>query len=180
MPRYEEPDYSRSTTDRPLFDDVDAFLTPSNLLVFGAFIATSFFPKQDATTPEDTRLLNQNVIFQLAPMQDVFPVCGNHEGRPWQAYCDLRLGSGGGLSFGRALDAGDDIYVGGATLHLDETLKYGTFEYNVVAGGIYSASAALEERRGEQRIEFKVGDMEVLDAGGLVKYRLKITPQCST
>ena len=168
-PKGEYPDWRARTTpdgltdkDAPNKDKVPLF-SPANSLTFGAVIDASFFEDQDPlTSAEADKGLRDSQLFQLAPFQDVFPVADEGVAGAWKSYCDIRRGQGGGLSFGRAFDVGDDTEAGGVTLRFDEKLKYGTFEHNVHSKGTFSPSLALGKRRGNQRVEFEIGNIAVL------------------
>ena len=132
-------------------------------LVFGAFVPTTVHPEAPANTSTETaRLLGKSLLFQLAPMQDVFPVRCNGAGWPVQAFHDVVAGENGGLSFGQP-KATDTTSEGGVTLQIyGKHLEKGIFVHNMGEKGVYTPSAALGERRGDIRLEFDVREIEIV------------------
>ncbi|KAL8731254.1 MAG: hypothetical protein Q9181_004341 [Wetmoreana brouardii] len=135
---------------------------PLNMVLYGAFVATSFFPAANVAPAELTRLLNRSQLFQLAPLQDVFHAGPTAEGSSREWYHNIDKGESGGLSFGVPLGLEAPCKV---ALHVDENLEFGAFEHRFDGEGIYNSSEALGERRGTEKIEFKVWSMEVWSLG---------------
>lgn len=132
---------------------------PKNVLLFGAFIATDFF--SDTSMDSDAaRLLTRSQLFQLAPLQDVFP-CRKTQEQPssWRAFQDAKVGRDGGLRFGAPLGKPEP---GGVSLSVDENLEFGEFVHNVDREGVFNPSVALGKRRGNERIKFKVLGIEAV------------------
>ncbi|KAL8911566.1 MAG: hypothetical protein Q9171_003280 [Xanthocarpia ochracea] len=131
--------------------------------VFGAFVPTTVHLDAPAImSTESARLLGNSLLFQLAPMQDVFPVRCNGAGLPLQAFHDVKTGENGGLSFGQP-KAADATSEGGVTLQIrGKHLEKGIFVHSMSKKGVYTPSAALGERRGDINLEFDVREIEVV------------------
>ncbi|KAL8926322.1 MAG: hypothetical protein Q9172_001831 [Xanthocarpia lactea] len=148
---------------RPLIFLVSSVIGEETL-VFGAFVPTTVHPDAVTNTSTETaRLLGKSLLFQLAPMQDVFTVRCNGAGSPLQAFHDVEAGeNGGGLSFGQP-KAADATSEGGVTLQIHgKHLEKGIFVHSMSEKGVYTPSSALGERRGDIRLEFDVREIEIV------------------
>ncbi|KAL8863212.1 MAG: hypothetical protein Q9178_000587 [Gyalolechia marmorata] len=148
---------------RPLIFLVSAAIGKETL-VFGAFVPTTVYLDAPAiTSTESARLLGKSLLFQLAPMQDVFPVRGTGAGLPLQAFHHVEVGETSGLSFGQPNEAADATSEGGVTLQIHgKHLERGIFVHSMSKKGVYTPSAALGERRGDVRLEFDVREIEIV------------------
>ncbi|KAL8782368.1 MAG: hypothetical protein Q9213_005446 [Squamulea squamosa] len=147
---------------RPLIVLV-SFLVEEEEFVFGAFVPTTVHATKTVNEHADTaRLLDKSLLFQLAPLQDVFPVRCKGTGLPPQSFHNFESAENGGLSFGRGR-ATDATMEGGVTLQIDgERLQKVTFVHALGSKGVYCPSTALGESRGNIRLECNVREIEVV------------------
>ncbi|KAI4268768.1 MAG: hypothetical protein LQ337_007660 [Flavoplaca oasis] len=132
-------------------------------LVFGAFLPITLLLDEAAAVSADTsRLLGRSLLFQLAPMQDVFSVRCKAAGTPWQSFHNVMPGETGGFSFGLSR-ADDTMPKEGVTLQIyGKHREKGIFAHSLDGKGVYSPSVALGHKRGNVRLEFEVQEIEVV------------------
>ena len=136
-------------------------------MVFGSFI-----PAAPSSSPHGTKIRSAEVartyerseFFQLAPVQDAFPVRSQGEGLAERSFLDAVIGENGELLFGKRVRGAreDEEESGGVSLRVDQKLEYGTFVHGVNGNGVYGPSTALCGRRGNERVEFKVRGIELV------------------
>ncbi|KAI4289387.1 MAG: hypothetical protein L6R35_001338 [Caloplaca aegaea] len=138
------------------------------LLIFGLFLPAPSSPEVlgNRGSEDITRLFKPNQLFQLAPLQDLFPNRSTSEKLPWQSFRDAYVTEDGALCFGKpgVVTQKTDRSSGdcGVSLRLDEKLQIGTFVHGVGGKGMYGSSAALGVERGDVKIEFEVQSIELV------------------
>ncbi|KAL8644920.1 MAG: hypothetical protein Q9210_007003 [Variospora velana] len=152
--------------DPPVYTASEAI--EETLLIFGLFLPAPSSPEVLGTSgPEETtRLVKPSQLFQLAPLQDLFPNRSTSEKLPWQSFRDAYVTEDGALCFGKPgvgtqktdRSGGDH----GVSLRLDEKLQIGIFVQSVGGKGMYGPSVALGAERGDEKIEFEVQTIELV------------------
>ncbi|KAL8946357.1 MAG: hypothetical protein Q9222_007233 [Ikaeria aurantiellina] len=167
-----KPDIERSTVfeGKPLME-----ILPPNAMIFGGFVpaTTISIPTPNSSSSTDSlptvhltekkELLASSLIFQLAPLQDVFRVRNLGENPESESYLDVHDYEGHGISFGCSHEAGAHQKGGsGVRLYIDNLTSYGFFSHDTSGEGAYRPSGALGGRRGNLQIDLDVWCMEVI------------------